>query len=417
MSIYIGCSKKKEHLKLPSKISAQVWDSLMPLISKGDISDRYVFYQAKRHFTKLLIDSMQTEGLDKDERIECASEFANAGNIDKALEFLKPFLAGNDEYAKYALKTLISIRIDYKQVDEAEKLMDDYRKRFPPDSNDMRYLYNEVSELSDVLNTMNRPDDAVRVILKEINSLPLDLPYISFYFVDELIPFMIEEKRLAEFTSIVDRLQAGITRSYNAYKDTVSYSDSAKAANDKLKKDFESLLKNFQSVKEKLSLIGKKAPEIKFAYVYNADSSKTFNALRGKVTILDFWTTWCMPCIIGFTELDDLIKRYGDKGLKVISITSFQGKFTDPETGVSEGSDSTKISRKKEIELTRSYIRNHHMTWPVVISQESIFNNWYHVKGIPAYFILDSKGIIRYMHVGIGKKVQMERVLNNLFDE
>ncbi|RKZ07762.1 hypothetical protein DRQ05_02635 [bacterium] len=414
LAAYIGCSKKPEKLKLPSQISAQVWDSLRPLLARGEIAGRDAFYEAQRRYTAMLIDSMQTNGLSMEEQVQCAKELATAGKVDRATELLTPLLEGKDKYAREALKTLVSIKIIAKDAAGAENLMADYRRRFQPNSNDTDGLYNQISDLGDLLNSEGRADESIRVIEDEINSLRFDAPYSSFYFVDELFPLMVESGRLEELASMVANFDRRLSQSYKAYEDTVSYADSTAEANDETARQYRFLLKTFKMVGNRIKLIGKKAPEIRFAHVYNADSTTTFDRLRGRVTVLDFWATWCLPCIIGFNELGELYDQYKDRGLEIVSITSFQGMYIDREAGISEGSRDKKISKAREIELTASFTKKHNMRWPVAFSDRSVFDERYGITGIPTYVVLDHDGIIRYIQVGIGKKAQMKRILEKL---
>lgn len=47
---------------------------------------------------------------------------------------------------------------------------------------------------------------------------------------------------------------------------------------------------------------------------------------RGKVVVVNYWATWCIPCLQELPELDLLQERYGDRGLKVIAVS-----MDDPE--------------------------------------------------------------------------------------
>src|SRR5262245_13886578 len=42
---------------------------------------------------------------------------------------------------------------------------------------------------------------------------------------------------------------------------------------------------------------------------------------RGRVYVVEFWTTWCQPCIAGMPHLTALQRQYADKGLRVISVS------------------------------------------------------------------------------------------------
>ncbi len=412
--VVASCSKKEERLKLPSEVLSQVWDSIMPAIYKGEVSDRFTFSEKQKEFTRKLIDSMVVTNLDEDEQISCAKVYARAWYFNKAESILGRFVSADGERARKALALLITFKTEQKKIEEARKLIAEFRERFPASPDFLRGLYDEVVDLVDMLNLMDKQDEAIEVLMDELNSLSFDAPYFSFYCIEELFPLMAEKGRVNRLYEIADSLKAGLEFAYKAYMDTVTYSDSATAEKDNIAKDYTELLKYLDRVKERANLIGKVAPELKFAHVYNADSTSSFRVLMGKVTILDFWTTWCLPCVIGFRELAELLGKYGDDGLRVISVTTFQGFFSDRETGYSEGSPDSTICRAREIELTGNYIKRHGVTWPVAFLDDKEYTRSYLVSGYPTYIVIDKSGIIRYFQLGIGKKKQMERIIKGL---
>lgn len=83
----------------------------------------------------------------------------------------------------------------------------------------------------------------------------------------------------------------------------------------------EELEKNFDLPADRLAhLIGKETPEMqKIKGWINSRKIKLAN-LRGKVILLDFWGTWCGPCIAAIPELIDLHEKYHDKGLVIIGV-------------------------------------------------------------------------------------------------
>jgi len=76
---------------------------------------------------------------------------------------------------------------------------------------------------------------------------------------------------------------------------------------------------------------GQKVPDIHFGTLLNAPVRKTsLSELRGKIVILEFWATWCGPCLEAMPHLQEMQKTYGDK-LQVITVTDERpgriGKF------------------------------------------------------------------------------------------
>lgn len=72
--------------------------------------------------------------------------------------------------------------------------------------------------------------------------------------------------------------------------------------------------------------IGDTVPEMTISNVLNySKSSIEFSELKGKLLILDFWATWCGPCISAFPKLDNLQNKFRDK-LQILSVTTEKDK-------------------------------------------------------------------------------------------
>jgi thiol-disulfide isomerase/thioredoxin len=78
---------------------------------------------------------------------------------------------------------------------------------------------------------------------------------------------------------------------------------------------------NFDLPADRLAyLIGKQAPELQQIKGWLNSKPIKLADLRGKVVLLDFWGTWCGPCVASIPELIDLNEKYHDKGLVIIGI-------------------------------------------------------------------------------------------------
>jgi thiol-disulfide isomerase/thioredoxin len=139
-------------------------------------------------------------------------------------------------------------------------------------------------------------------------------------------------------------------------------------------------------------LIGYPAPQIDFIWA-SGGGAKDLKDLKGSVVVIDFWATWCGPCINSFPNLRKLQERYKSYPVVFLGVTSIQGSHNDFKN---QKRYSLKDQPEAEIGYMPSFIKDMEMTWLVAFSKQDVFNPDYGVRGIPHVAILDPAGKVRY---------------------
>ena len=116
---------------------------------------------------------------------------------------------------------------------------------------------------------------------------------------------------------------------------------------------------------------GKAAPALTVKEWTNAEAMKLAD-LKGKVVLLDFWATWCGPCIAAIPHTNALQEKYKDKGLVIVGVCHSRGaeKMAD-------------MVKEKGIE------------YPVAADVEGKTDESYKVDGYPDYYFIDRAGKLR----------------------
>ncbi len=108
--------------------------------------------------------------------------------------------------------------------------------------------------------------------------------------------------------------------------------------------------------------------------------SKTFSELKGeKFTILDFWATWCKPCLLAIPKLNEIYDTYRDKGVEIIGINT----------------DSPRNSAK-----VRPFVKSYKIKYPILRDPNNEVTGELNVTAFPTLYIINSKNEIVYTHIG-----------------
>ena len=122
---------------------------------------------------------------------------------------------------------------------------------------------------------------------------------------------------------------------------------------------------------------------------------KLISSHKGKVIYLDFWASWCGPCRKSFPWMNDIQKRYQDKGLVIISVNVDNNKALATEF-LAEVPANFKVFYDPKGKVARKF----------------------KLKGMPSSYIIDRSGKMVSAHVGFtdDKKIKYEEELKTLLN-
>jgi len=99
---------------------------------------------------------------------------------------------------------------------------------------------------------------------------------------------------------------------------------------------------------------------------------------RGKVVVLDFWSTTCPPCLTEMGELETLRRRMGPRGVEVIGICA-------------GGEPVDEVAR---------FVREREVKYPIAVDSDGVTTAAYRVRSLPTLYVVDAAGRIRAGHAG-----------------
>lgn len=123
----------------------------------------------------------------------------------------------------------------------------------------------------------------------------------------------------------------------------------------------------------KIRMIGSQAPDF---IVKDSDHTVRLNDLKGKIVVLNFWTTWCGPCVEEMPSLERLQKNMGSK------VTVL---------GVSTDDDNVAYHQ---------FLKTYGIDFLTVNDQQKKSAELYGTTGQPETFIIDPSGVVRRKFIG-----------------
>ncbi|MCS7032826.1 MAG: TlpA family protein disulfide reductase [Phycisphaerae bacterium] len=149
---------------------------------------------------------------------------------------------------------------------------------------------------------------------------------------------------------------------------------------------------------EKLK-VGDPAPPIAVGSWVKGDPVEKFEP--GKVYVMEFWATWCGPCVAAIPHISELQKKYADQGLVVIGVSVWEQDAAQSKVPEFVAAMGDKMSYRVATDDRRDGGEGKMaQAWMAAAEQ----------SGIPCSFVVDRSGKIAW----IGHPMQLDQVLPKL---
>ena len=116
---------------------------------------------------------------------------------------------------------------------------------------------------------------------------------------------------------------------------------------------------------------------------------------KGKVVILDFWATWCPPCVQEIPHFIELYEKYKEQGFAMVGISLDHG-------GVS---------------VVKSFVKKYQVNYPILMTDGQVDKAYGNITSIPTTFVIDRQGNIRRQYIGYQDKGVFEADIKALLAE
>lgn len=141
-------------------------------------------------------------------------------------------------------------------------------------------------------------------------------------------------------------------------------------------------------------LIDKPVPQMTLATLDGGDLNLA--ELKGRVVVLDFWATWCQPCLMALPGVIEVTSELADRGVTLWT-----------------------VNQREKPDAIRGLLAKKGWTLPVALDPQGKAGSAFHVQGIPFTVIIDREGVVRHVHRGFmpGQDVQLRQEILALLGE